>query len=99
MEMAYEIRRSANRRRLTITVERDCTVVVHAPEGLSDEKIQQVVDSKRQWIYDKVGHPQKDRGLPHPPGKELVNGESALYLGRHYRIELIKTGLSEVHFA
>ena len=35
----------------------------------------------------------------YPPGKELVNGESVLYLGRQYRIELIETGLSEVQFA
>jgi predicted metal-dependent hydrolase len=43
-------------------------------------------------------HPQKYRDLPHPPGKELVNGESALYLGRNYRIEVVETGLSEIHF-
>ncbi|AKB26293.1 putative metal-dependent hydrolase [Methanosarcina sp. MTP4] len=50
----------------------------------SEEKIQpEVVDSKRQWIYEKINHPQKYQDLPHPPGKELVSGESALYLGRH----------------
>jgi predicted metal-dependent hydrolase len=43
-------------------------------------------------------HPQKYRNLPHPPGKELVNGESAPYLGRNYRVEVVKTGLSEIRF-
>ena len=99
MELAYTIQRSAKRRKLTITVERDCSVVVHAPEGISDENIQQVVESKRQWIYEKIGHPQKYQDLPHAPGKELVSGESALYLGRQYRIEIVKTGLSEIQFA
>ncbi|MFH1985780.1 MAG: SprT family zinc-dependent metalloprotease [Pseudomonadota bacterium] len=98
MVLEYTIQRSAKRRKLTITVERDRSVVVHAPEGISDEKIRQVVESKRQWIYEKTGHPQKYRGLPHPPGKELVSGESALYLGRQYRIEVVKTGLAEVRF-
>jgi len=37
--------------------------------------------------------------LPHPPGKELVSGESALYLGRQYRIEMVETDLAEVQFA
>jgi hypothetical protein len=99
MDLAYTIQRSAKRHKLTITVERDRRVVVHAPQGISDEKIRQVVASKRQWIYEKTGHPQKYRDLPHPPGKELVSGESALYLGRQYRIEVINTGMAEVHFA
>jgi predicted metal-dependent hydrolase len=99
MELAYKIQRSNKRHKLTITVERDRSVVVHAPEGLSDEKIQQVVETKRPWIYEKIGHSQKYQDLPHPPGKELVSGESALYLGRQYRIEMVKTGLSEIQFA
>jgi predicted metal-dependent hydrolase len=98
MDLSYEIRRSAKRKKLTITVERDRRIVVHAPEGVSDEKIRQVVESKRQWIYEKIGHPQKYQGLPHPPGKELVSGESALYLGRLYRIEVVKDRLATVRF-
>jgi predicted metal-dependent hydrolase len=99
MDLAYTIKRSAKRRKLTISVERDRSVVVHAPEGMSDEKVRQVVESKRQWIYEKIGHPQKYQKLPHAPGKELVSGESALYLGRQYRIEVVKTGLLRVQFA
>jgi len=99
MELTYTIQRSPRRRRVTITVERDRSVVVHAPEGTSDEKIRQVVESKRQWIYEKINHPQKYRSLPHPPGKELVSGESVLYLGRQYRIEIVETGLTEIQFA
>lgn len=99
MELIYSIKRSTKRRKLTITVERDRSVVVHAPEGLSDDQIEKVVTAKRQWIYEKLGHPQKYQDLPHAPGKELVSGESALYLGRQYRIEIDKTGLTEIQFA
>ena len=98
MVLEYTIQRSAKRRQLTITVERDRSVVVHAPEGLADEKIRWVVESKRQWIYEKTNHPQKYHDLPHAPGKELVSGESALYLGRQYRIEVVQEGLTEVQF-
>ncbi|HOE17142.1 MAG TPA: SprT family zinc-dependent metalloprotease [Syntrophorhabdaceae bacterium] len=98
MDLTYTIRRSARRRKLTITVERDCTVVIYAPGEMTEEKIRQVVESKRQWIYEKIGHPQKYRNLPHPPGKELVNGESLLYLGRQYRVEIVKKDLQEVRF-
>ena len=99
MDLAYTIKRSVKRRKLTITVERDRSVVVHAPAGMSEDKIRDVVESKRQWIYVKKGHPQKYYALPHPPGKEMVSGESALYLGRQYRIEVVKSGVSEVRFA
>ena len=97
MKLEYTIKKSARRRKLTITVERDRRVVVHAPVRISDETIQKVVESKRRWIYEKIGHSQKYH-LPHPPGKELVSGESALYLGRQYRIEVVKTGLSGIQF-
>lgn len=98
MELEYTIKRSSARRKLTITVERDRSVVVHAPAAASDEAIRRVVESKRQWIYEKINHQQKYQDLPHPPGKELVNGESALYLGRLYRIEIVERGLAEIRF-
>lgn len=97
MDLSYTIQRSAKRRKLTITVERDRSVVVHAPEGTPEEKIREIVESKRQWIYEKTGHAQKYQE-PHPPGKELVSGESALYLGRNYRIEIKESGLSDIQF-
>lgn len=99
MDLVYTLQRSAKRRKLTISVERDRRVVVHAPANMSEEDIRYVVESKRQWIYEKTGHPQKYSRLPHPPGKELVSGESALYLGRQYRIEVVKTGLAGIQFA
>lgn len=98
LDFAYSIQRSVKRRKLTITVERDRGVVVHAPEGCSDEQIEKVVTAKRQWIYEKMGHPQKYQDLPHAPGKELVSGESALYLGRQYRIEIVNSGFKEIRF-
>lgn len=99
MELSYTIKRSEKRRKLTITVERDSTVVVHAPAKVGDEKIRELVESKRHWIYEKVRHHQKYEDRPHPPGKELVNGESAYYLGRQYQIDIVKSGAEEIEFA
>lgn len=36
--------------------------------------------------------------LPHPPGKELVSGESLLYLGREYPIEIIDNARYAIRF-
>jgi len=98
MQLSYSVRRSPKRKTLTITVERDRSVVVHAPSKATDEAIQRVVESRRQWIFEKLHHGQKYQDLPHPPGKELVSGESALYLGRWYRIEVVADGAGEIHF-
>ena len=40
MDTAYIIKRSPKRKKLTITVERDRSVVVHAPESTPEETIQ-----------------------------------------------------------
>jgi predicted metal-dependent hydrolase len=61
--------------------------------------VRRIVDSKRQWILAKLRHPQKYQDRPHPPGKEVVNGESAPYLGRDYRIEVTETASGEVEFS
>lgn len=98
MDLAYEIKRSSTRHKVTITVERDRSVIVHAPTKVSDEKVRKIVESKRSWIFEKLHHGQKYRALPHPPGKELVSGEAALYLGRLYRIEVVDTDSSEIQF-
>lgn len=89
MELDYKIV-FARRKTLTITVERDRSIVVTAPEGTSVEKIREVVESRKLWLYEKTRHAQKYSPLPHPPGKELVTGESLPYLGRQYRIELVE---------
>jgi predicted metal-dependent hydrolase len=98
-ELNYEIVRSPERKTLAITVERDRSVVVHAPQEIPDSEIQRIIDSKRQWILAKVQHPQKYQTRRHPPGKEVVNGESAPYLGKDYRIEITETASGEVEFS
>jgi hypothetical protein len=98
IELNYEIVRSQKRKKLTITVERDRTVIVRAPETTSEQTVHRLVDGKRQWIFEKLRHPQKYRERPPAPGKEVVNGESAPYLGRDYRIELTDTPSGKVEF-
>lgn len=98
MDISYSVKRSSSRTKVTITVERDRTVVVKAPNHVSDKAIARIVEAKRYWIYEKTGHGQKYTDRPHPPGKELVNGESALYLGRNYRIEIVDNETECIRF-
>ena len=97
MQLNYNVVYSSHRKKLTITVERDRSVVVKAPVGTPVEKIQQLVESRKQWLFEKTHHEQKYHSPLHPPGKELVNGEAMPYLGRHYRLELVNAG-HEIQF-
>lgn len=98
MDIQYSVKRSSKRKKLSIVVERDRSIVVHAPASVTQEKIEEVVASKRQWLYEKCGHPQKYRAS-RPPGKELVSGEATLYLGRNYRIEVDPTSRGGIRFS
>jgi predicted metal-dependent hydrolase len=98
MNVTYTTVRSAKRKKLTITVERDSAVVVLAPEGATAEAIDRVVQSKREWLFAKLKHAPKYQDRPHAPGKEVVSGESALYLGREYRMTLTSAPEGEVVF-
>ncbi len=98
-DLEYKIVRSPRRKKLTITVERDRAIIVHAPESASEEMVRRLLDSKRQWLFEKLHHTQKYRDRIHPPGKEVVNGESAPYLGRDYRIEIADTASGEIEFS
>ena len=98
MELNFTVIYS-QRKKLAITVERDRSVVVHAPIGTDPSKISQVVESRKQWIYEKTRHAQKYEGPPTAPGKELVNGESLLYLGRQYRIEMVDSDAASIRFS
>jgi predicted metal-dependent hydrolase len=98
-ELNYQIVRSAKRKTLTITVERDRKVIVHVPQGIPDQAVQQVLNAKRQWILEKSRHPQKYEERRHPPGKEVVNGESAPFLGTDYRIEAKDTATGDIEFS
>jgi predicted metal-dependent hydrolase len=95
MKQDYRIVYS-DRKTLSIIVERDRSLLVRAPKGMSAEEIRKRVEEKKLWIYEKVRHPQKYP--PVPLKKEFVTGETVLYLGRNYRLEVTDQGFDTVHF-
>ena len=95
MKLDYNIKYS-NRKTLNISVERDRSVIVRAPKSLSIDKIEEIVQSKRNWIKDKINHSQK-----YPidfNAKEFVSGESLLYLGRNYQLMIIDEDFDGIRF-
>ncbi|MGA9994525.1 MAG: YgjP-like metallopeptidase domain-containing protein, partial [Pyrinomonadaceae bacterium] len=86
MNLEYSVIYS-DRKTLTITVERDRSIIVRAPNHTPHERIEQLIHQKKLWLYEKVRHTQK-YDLPIRE-KEFVSGTTILYLGRNYKLEVI----------
>lgn len=95
MQFEYEIKYS-NRKTLNISVERDRRIIVRAPESLSAEKIDKIVQSKRQWIKDKLSHTQKYPILA--LSKEFISGETLMYLGKNYQLLVVDERIEDIEF-
>lgn len=86
-DLQFEVRRSARRKTLQITVERTGELILSAPPQVDEAQLRAFVQAKRFWVYTKLA--EKDR-LHRPIGrKEFVAGEGFLYLGRSHRLKLI----------
>jgi predicted metal-dependent hydrolase len=83
--IAYEIVRS-RRTTADIVIERDGRVLVRAPEAIPDERIEDLVEAKRYWIYKNLAE-WRDLNATRML-REYRNGEGFLYLGRTYRLLL-----------
>ncbi len=85
-DISYEVVRS-QRSTTDIVVGRDGKVVVHAPATFPDERIENIVEAKRYWIYKTLAE-WRDLDATRML-REYRNGEGFLYLGRSYRLLLM----------
>jgi predicted metal-dependent hydrolase len=95
MTFEYQIKYS-NRKTLNISVERDRSIIVRAPHYLTAEKIDKVVQSKRQWIKEKLNHTQKYPLIVE--SKEFVSGETLMYLGKNYQLLIVDEEIEGIDF-
>jgi hypothetical protein len=85
----YSIKRTG-RTSLEISVERDGIVIVNAPQDADSAAIAKFVSSKRLWIHQKLAYKiQTNKEKIH---RDFVNGQGFLYLGKSYRLKLMKNG-------
>ena len=81
------IRCSARRKKtVAVTVDPAGGVVLLAPEHSSPDELDAIVARKAEWIVRRLRHTESHGPTPSP--REFVSGESALYLGRHYRLKV-----------
>jgi predicted metal-dependent hydrolase len=85
----YEIKRGNRKRTVAIHIDPMAAVIVIAPPYLGDEKIRGIVQKRAGWIVERQRILRRNH-LPNPIG-EFVSGESFPYLGREYRLKVIRS--------
>lgn len=94
-ELNFEVRRSARRRTLGITVERSGGLLLHVPQSAENDEIVQWTNHKLLWVYTKLSARQ---GKPERSEPEFVTGEGFFYLGRSYRLKIAKNCVDSFSF-
>lgn len=84
----YGIRRSRRVKTVAVAVDPKEGVVVTAPGDVEIERLDGIVLRKAGWIVGKLKHNSE---LPPPlPRRQFVSGETFRYLGRQYRLKVVK---------
>ena len=83
LEFKIEFR---NRDTMSISVEPPNNILVVAPTGTPEENIKEIVKSRGKWIVQKLF---EFRNIDAKRvNREFVNGESFMYLGRNYSLQI-----------
>jgi hypothetical protein len=86
-DLQFAVRRSDRRRTLGLTVDRDGSLILSAPPGVADGRLERFAKEKRFWVYQKLAAKE---ALPSPlPARKYVTGEGFPYLGRSHRLQLV----------
>ncbi len=86
-KIAYEIRRSARRATVSLTIDPELGLLVTAPSATPIPRLDAVVRTKAQWVVERL---RRRSDLPAAlPAREFISGETFLYLGRQLRLRVL----------
>lgn len=84
----------ATRKRMKITVYPSKLVTVDAPKDIDLNLICDKVKKRAPWIIKQKDY--FDRFQPQQPPRRYISGETHLYLGKSYRLKVLKSKKNEV---
>lgn len=91
---SYKLLRS-KRKTIALAVTADATLVVRAPMNTSLDYIERLISKKIDWIRKAISRVQN---RPRPVRHDYVDGESFLYLGKTYKLSMVKTPKQKLIF-
>ena len=87
-DIAYQLLPGADRQTTDIVIERNGLITVRPPLKMTPEQVDETVLDKRMWIYRNLAEwHELNTSRVH---REWVSGESFLYLGSSYRLQLVQ---------
>ena len=88
-DLTFLIKRSARRKTIGLTVERDASLTAYLPESTSIDQASELIKTKLVWVHQKLAA-QKDNAKEEVFRRpEFVDGEGFYFLGKHYRLKLV----------
>lgn len=87
-DIEYQLLPGSDRQTTDIVIERNGMITVRPPIRMTPEQVDDTVLSKRMWIYRNLAE-WRDLNATRI-AREWVNGESFLYLGSSYRLQLVQ---------
>lgn len=87
-DIEYQLLPGSDRQTTDIVIERSGVITVRPPMKMTPEQADETVLSKRMWIYRNLAE-WRDLNATRVT-REWVSGESFLYLGSSYRLQLVQ---------
>lgn len=91
-EFPVEVIRTDRKRSASIYLDGE-GIKVRVPKGLSDSYVHDLIERKSPWIKRKLREAEL---AVSPRPKEFVSGESFSYLGRNYRLKILRGDISSL---
>ncbi len=88
-KIRFNIKRGRRKKTVALQIQPNLSVVVLSPHFLDKARIKEIVQKRARWIIQKQEKIKKINA--EMPKKEFVSGESFPYLGREYRLKVIKS--------
>src|SRR3990172_6526451 len=94
--LTFEVRRSPRRRTLELMVDRGGALRIYAPNEVPPDELIRWISRKLVWVHEKLA--AKAQVAPQTKSPEFVSGESFSYLGRGFRLKVVKEQRKALNF-
>ncbi len=83
-----------SRKTMEIAVHPNKRIVVKAPLGSLQDEIEKRLKKRARWVLRQINYFQQFE--PRTPARRYISGETHLYLGRQYRLKVVRADANQV---
>jgi predicted metal-dependent hydrolase len=89
----YSIDWSEDRETMSLSIDESLELTVTAPMSATVADVESVLDSRQEWILEKLYGLKAQEGPPYP--KEYLSGEKLQFRGRQYPLEVVEADVPQ----